>query len=119
MEKIYKEPNKSETETTINVLYSENMLSIYTNKVNLQKQLNKLLRPPTKEDKIKTSIAQSKNTITIRQPINPSSSPTTAKIKSVCGSEIKFPFFMEAIELLFSPFPHNCPDPMAMMEFCC
>ena len=29
MEKIYKEPNKSETETTINVLYSENMLSIY------------------------------------------------------------------------------------------
>ena len=59
MEKIYKEPNKSETETTINVLYSENMLSIYTNKVNLQKQLNKLLGAPTKEDKIKRSIAGS------------------------------------------------------------
>lgn len=35
--KIYKELNKSETETTINVLYKENMLSIYTNKVDLQK----------------------------------------------------------------------------------
>lgn len=42
MEKIYKEPNKSETETTINVLYNENILSIYTNKVNIQRQLNKL-----------------------------------------------------------------------------
>ena len=60
MEKIYKEPNKSETETTINVLYSENILSIYTNKVNLQKQLNKLLGAPTKEDKIKRSIAGSR-----------------------------------------------------------
>ena len=50
--KIYKEANKGETETTINVLYSENMLSIYTNKVNLQRQLNKLLGAPTKEDKI-------------------------------------------------------------------
>ena len=37
-EKIYKEPIKAETETTINVLYSENKLSIYTNKVPLQKQ---------------------------------------------------------------------------------
>ena len=31
--KIYKEPNKSETETTINVLYSEQIINIYTNKV--------------------------------------------------------------------------------------
>ena len=38
MKKIYKEPNKSETETTINVLYSENILSICTNKVDLQKK---------------------------------------------------------------------------------
>lgn len=53
MEKIYKEPNKSETETTINVLYSENMLSIYTNKVNLQKQLNKLLGVLLKKTKLK------------------------------------------------------------------
>ena len=39
--KIYKIPLKSEEETTINVLYNENILSIYTNKVGLQKQLNK------------------------------------------------------------------------------
>ena len=59
MGKIYKEPNKSETETTINVLYNENILSIYTNKVNLQRQLNKLLGEPTKEYKIKRSIVGS------------------------------------------------------------
>lgn len=47
--KIYKALNKSETETTINVLYKENMLSIYTNKVDLQKQLYKTLGEPTKE----------------------------------------------------------------------
>lgn len=58
-EKIYKEPNKFETETTINVLYSENMLSVYTNKVDLQKQLNKLIGEPTKEYKIKRSIVGS------------------------------------------------------------
>ena len=40
--KIYKEPIKSETETTVNVLYEEKILSIYTNRVSLQKQLNKL-----------------------------------------------------------------------------
>lgn len=55
-EKIYKEPNKSEMETTINVLYDENTLSIYTNKVSLQKQLNKLIGEPTKEYKLKRSI---------------------------------------------------------------
>ena len=49
MGKIYKEANESETETTINVLYSENILSIYTNKVELQKQLYKLLGEPKKE----------------------------------------------------------------------
>lgn len=58
-EKIYKEPNKFETETTINILYSENMLSVYTNKVDLQKQLNKLIGEPTKEYKIKRSITGS------------------------------------------------------------
>lgn len=47
--KKYKELNKGETETTINVLYSENILSIYTNKVNLQKQLCKTLGEPTQE----------------------------------------------------------------------
>ena len=59
-DKIYKEPNKIEEETNINVLYKENIFSIYTNKVSLQKQLNKLLGEPTKEFKIKKSIAGSK-----------------------------------------------------------
>ena len=58
-EKKYKEPLKSETETTINVLYSENKLYVYTNKVSLQKQLNKLIGEPTKELKIKRSISGS------------------------------------------------------------
>lgn len=57
--KIYKEANKSEQETTINVIYNENILSIYTNKVDLQKKLNKLIGVPTKEYKIKRSIAGS------------------------------------------------------------
>lgn len=39
IKKIYKEPIKEEMETTINVLYSENKLSLYTNKVDLQKSL--------------------------------------------------------------------------------
>ena len=56
MKKIYKEPNKSETETTVNVLYSEEKIKIYTNKVKLQKQLNKVLGEPSKEYKIKKSI---------------------------------------------------------------
>ena len=49
MKKIYKESNKCETETTVNVLYNEKILSIYTNKIDLQKQLNKILGTPTKE----------------------------------------------------------------------
>lgn len=57
--KIYKEANKNETETTVNVLYGENILSIYTNKVDLQKQLCKTLGKPTKEYKIKRSIVGS------------------------------------------------------------
>ena len=59
MSKIYKELNKSETETTINVLYVEKIISIYTNKVGLQKQLHKLIGEPTKEYKIKRSIVGS------------------------------------------------------------
>ena len=59
MNKNYKEINKSETETTINVLYHENKLVVYTNKVSLQRQLNKLIGEPTKELKIKRSIAGS------------------------------------------------------------
>lgn len=49
IKKIYKEPNKSETETTINVLYNEKILSIYTNKVDLQRSLNKVIGKATKE----------------------------------------------------------------------
>lgn len=49
MKRIYKEANKSETETTINVLYSEKKLVIYTNKVELEKQLYKILGKPTDE----------------------------------------------------------------------
>lgn len=49
MKKIYKVANKLETETTVNVLYGEKILSIYTNKVELQRELNKVLGEPTKE----------------------------------------------------------------------
>lgn len=58
-DKIYKEPNKSEMETNINVLYNEKKICIYTNKVPLQKQLNRLIGKPTKEYKIKRSIVGS------------------------------------------------------------
>lgn len=58
-EKIYKKINKLEVETNINILYEENILSIYTNKESLQKQLNRLLGKPTKEYKIKRSIVGS------------------------------------------------------------
>ena len=46
MAKIYKEANKCETETTINVLYSENILSI---KVDLERRLYKIIGEPKKE----------------------------------------------------------------------
>ena len=51
--KIYKEANQFETETNINVLYKEQVISVYTNKVDLQRKLNKVLGEPTKEYKIK------------------------------------------------------------------
>lgn len=49
MAKSYKEPIESEVETTINVIYGENILSVYTNKVDLQKSLGKTLGKPTLE----------------------------------------------------------------------
>ena len=58
-DKKYKEPLKSETETTINVLYQEEKIYVYTNKVDLQKQLNKIIGEPKKELKIKRSISGS------------------------------------------------------------
>lgn len=58
--KIYKEPNKCEEETNINIIYDKEMLSIYTNKVKLQKQLNRIIGEPTEEYKIKRSISGSR-----------------------------------------------------------
>lgn len=56
MGKIYKEPIEEELETTVNVLYAENSLSIYTNKANLQRKLYKILGEPSKEYKKGKSI---------------------------------------------------------------
>ena len=50
MRRAYKEINKEETEPTINVLYDEKLISIYTNKIELQKQLKKVLGKPKRED---------------------------------------------------------------------
>ena len=50
MRRAYKEINKEETETTINVLYNEKLISVYTNKIELQKQLRKVLGKPKRED---------------------------------------------------------------------
>ena len=41
------------------MLYQEEKLYVYTNKVDLQKQLNKLIGEPTRELKIKRSISGS------------------------------------------------------------
>ena len=49
MGKIYKIPNKSEMETTVNVLYGEKVFSIYTNKPELERSLYKILGEPKRE----------------------------------------------------------------------
>lgn len=67
MSKIYKEANKGETETTINILYNENMLSVYTNKVELQKQLCKTLGKPTYEYIKGRSIVASRWDISLKE----------------------------------------------------
>ena len=59
MSKKYKEVNEEELETTINVLYGENKLLIYTNKISLQRKLYKILGEPAKEYKVKKSITGS------------------------------------------------------------
>lgn len=63
MKRIYKEPNKSEMETTVNVLYGEKCISIYTNKPDLQRQLIKILGKPEKEYIKGKSILSSRWTI--------------------------------------------------------
>ena len=50
MRRVYKEINKEEIETTINVLYNEKIISVYTNKIELQKQLKKVLGKAKRED---------------------------------------------------------------------
>lgn len=47
--KDIKNQTKLEMETTINVLYEENVISVYTNKPDLQKQLCKSIGEPEKE----------------------------------------------------------------------
>ena len=49
MKRIYKEANKSETETTINVLYKEQIIVVYSNNVSIEKQLYKILGKPKEE----------------------------------------------------------------------
>ena len=57
--KIYKEAEPEEIETTVNVLYEEGILSIYTNKVDLQRELFKILGEASKEYKKGRSISAS------------------------------------------------------------
>jgi len=57
--KIYKEASPEEVETTVNVLYEENLISIYTNKIDLERELYKILGEPSKEYKKGKSIAAS------------------------------------------------------------
>ena len=66
-EKIYKELNKEETETTINVLYKEKTLSIYTTKVELQRQLNKILGNPNYESKSGKKIIGSRWNVSLNE----------------------------------------------------
>lgn len=58
--RIYKEPNITEEETVINVLYWKEVISIYTTNVELQKQLLRILGNPTKEDVRGRSIVASR-----------------------------------------------------------
>lgn len=67
MSKIYKQANLCETETTVNVLYGEKILSIYTNKVDLQKELQKILGEPSVEYKKGRSITGSRWEVPLKE----------------------------------------------------
>ena len=67
MSKIYKQANLCETETTVNVLYGEKILSIYTNKVDLQKELQKILGEPSAEYKKGRSITGSRCEVPLKE----------------------------------------------------
>ena len=65
--RIYKEPNVSEAETTVNVLYWKEVVSVYTNNVTLQKKLRKVLGKPTIEDMRGRSIVASRWDIPMKE----------------------------------------------------
>ena len=67
MAKSYREPIEEEIETTINVIYSENILSVYTNNVALQKSLCKTLGNPTQEYKRGRSILASRWDVSLNE----------------------------------------------------
>lgn len=67
MSKFYKQANLCETETTVNVLYGEKILSIYTNKVDLQKELQKILGEPSVEYKKGRSITGSRWEVPLKE----------------------------------------------------
>ncbi len=52
-------------------------------------------------------------------PQSPSPRRSRRKIKSVCSSDKKFPFFTEMAVSLSRPFPYSIPDPMAIFELSC
>lgn len=49
MKRVYKEASRAETETTINVLYKEELIVVYSNNVSIEKQLYKILGKPKEE----------------------------------------------------------------------
>lgn len=67
MKKTYKTFSQLETETTINLLYDEKILSIYTNNVPLQRKLNKYFGIPIKEDFKGKNIVSSRWDISLEQ----------------------------------------------------
>ncbi len=67
MEKRYKQANLCETETTVNVLYGEKLLSIYTNRVELERELQKILGEPTIEYKKGKSITGSRWEVPLKE----------------------------------------------------
>ena len=68
-----------------------------------------MILPARSCDRIPTKIhcitINSNNAIIIQPPTKPNSSPIIAKMKSVCGSRMKLPFFTDVVVLLSSPFP--------------
>ena len=70
-----------------------------------------IMRPPVsfafKPIKIHCITINNNKNMTPQQPTNPNSSPIIAQIKSVYGSETKFPFLTEVVASLLYPFPES------------